>query len=55
MTNSFEVLELCCPAGSWDEVRAVVAGMDALKRTVKRNRLFTKEWAGRLFAKARAA
>ena len=47
-----QVLELCAPKVAWERIAKLVAELDALKRPVRRNRLFTYSWAKRTMEKA---
>jgi hypothetical protein len=52
-TRGRNVLELCCAADRWDEVAALVTQVDPMKRRVRANRQFTKDWAERALAGAK--
>lgn len=48
-SRKHQILELCAPEESWDELAGIIQSRDPLHRLVRRNRQFTHRWAAEQF------
>lgn len=51
-SRKHQILELCAPKESWDELAQIVRRTDPLHRLVQRNQQFSLKWATEQFEKA---